>query len=94
MPMIVKSWRDVGKLGYGNGGAADSPWTRQGIFIQGAGGLRDGVNTGGPGIIPERRPAVENLGQKTVHEYLDASGMCLTCHMVLEGHERLMGRLR
>ena len=92
-PTVMHSWRDIGKLGYGSAGAADGPFARNGIFIQGAGGLRDAVNTGGPGIIPSRRPAVENAGQKAVHKYVDVAGVCLTCHMLEEGHDRLMVRL-
>lgn len=98
MATIVKSWRDVGKLGYGSGGAADSPWTRQGIFVMGGGGQAGtggqlARSTGGPGIIASRRPAVENIGLKTVHEYILAGGVCLTCHMLREGHDRLMEKL-
>lgn len=89
--MIVKSWRDIGKLGYGNGGAADTPWTRQGIFIGGE--PQKPVSYGGPGIIPENRPQVENAGQKTLHDYLPANGLCLICHMLREGHDRQMERI-
>ncbi len=95
MPTVVASYRDVGKLGYGSGGDADSPWTRQGIFVMGGTGSGNsrGVNTGGPGINPARRPKVENSGLKTKHDYIDASGLCLKCHMLREGHDRQMARL-
>lgn len=98
MAMFVKSWRDVGKFGYGSGGRADSPWARQGIFIQGDGQLGTGGQiargTGGPGIDPARRPAVENAGMKSAHSYEDASGVCLTCHMLEVGHDRQQKRVR
>lgn len=94
----IKSFRDVGKLGYGSGGAADSPWTRKGIFIQGGGQAGTGgqgcKTTGGPGLPLERRDRVENPGHKRVHEFIAAPNVCLTCGMLEEGHDRLMEKLR
>ncbi len=94
MATIVKSWRDLGKLGYGSGGHADSPWARQGIFVMNTGGTERGVDYGGPGINPAKRPKVENNGLKTIHKYIDANGLCLKCHMLKAGHDRLMERLK
>lgn len=95
MATVVKSWRDMGKLGYGSGGNADSPWTRQGIFVQSSTGRSDrGVDYGGPGINPAKRPKIENKGLKTVHEFLEANSLCIHCHMLKDGHERLMESLR
>ena len=90
----MHSWRDIGKLGYGNGGAADTPWTRQGIFIQSSLGLKDAVNTGGPGLSPERCRMEENIGLKTIHEFVEVNWLCLTCNLLLEGHQRLMASLK
>lgn len=93
-PMIVKSWRDLGKLGYGSGGAADGPFVRNGIFIQGNGGLKDAVNTGGPGLPLSRRRRVENPGMKKRHRFRAVGTfLCLRCNMVREGHDRLMEKL-
>lgn len=93
MATIVKSWRDIGKLGYGSGGHADSPWTRNGIFVMKTGSDR-GVDYGGPGINPAKRPKVENAGLKAAHKFVEANYLCIHCHMLKEGHDRLMERLR
>lgn len=90
---IVKSWRDIGKLGYGSGGHADSPWARQGIFVMNTGGTDRGVNTGGPGLPPSRRKKLENPGLKSAHEFVEANYLCLTCNMMKAGHDRLIARL-
>ena len=95
---FTKSWRDTGKLGYGSGGAADSPWARQGIHVMGAPQAGTGgqltSSTGGPGLPLERRGRVENPGMKTLHEFMEANSLCITCHMLREGHDRLMEKLR
>ena len=95
---VIKSFRDIGKLGYGSGGAADSPWARKGIFIQG--GQQAGTggqlakSTGGPGLPLERRRRVENPGLKQPHEFIAAPTVCLTCGMLEAGHDRLMEKLK
>lgn len=94
MPTIVKSWRDLGKLGYGSGGSSDSPWTRQGIFIQSRMGMKDAVNTGGPGLPLNRRQRIENPNLKKRHRFKTVgSFLCLHCNMMREGHDRLMEKL-
>lgn len=94
---VIKSFRDVGKLGYGSGGAADSPWARQGIFVQGLNqngtGGQGARTTGGPGLPLERRDRLENPGLKSAHEFVAAPTVCLTCHMLRDGHDRLMEKL-
>ena len=96
--LVIKSFRDVGKLGYGSGGAADSPWARQGIFVQNArqAGTAGQLckSTGGPGLSLSRRNEVINPGLKTKHEFIDVNWLCLTCHMLRAGHDRLMEKLK
>ncbi len=48
----------------------------------------------GPGLPLERRFRLENPGLKRVHEFETASGVCLTCNMLEEGHDRLMAKLK
>ena len=94
---VIKSFRDVGRLGYGSGGAADSPWARQGIFVQGVGQAGTGgqlcKTTGGPGLPLERRDRLENPGLKRKHDFETVNGLCLVCVMLREGHDRLMEKL-
>lgn len=89
----MHSWRDIGKLGYGSGGHADSPWARQGIFVMANSGSDRGVNTGGPGLPPSRRNYKENPGLKRQHQFVEANSLCLTCNMLKAGHDRLMEKL-
>lgn len=92
----TSSFRDVGKLGYGSGGAADSPWARQGIFVMSSQGVKDyaPAGTGGPGLPLERRDRVENPMLKTIHEFVEANWLCLHCNMLEVGHDRLMEKLK
>lgn len=89
----VVSWRDLGREGghVGHPGTgAKTPWTDNGVFVQGLSGCaRDGA----PGLPLERRDRVENPGLKRAHEFLAAPTMCLTCHMLEAGHDRFMERL-
>lgn len=48
----------------------------------------------GPGLPLMRRGRVENPGLKRVHEFVAAPVVCLTCHMLEEGHDRLMEKLK
>ena len=91
----MRSWRDVGKLGYGSGGAADSPWARQGIFVQSSLGIKDHCDTtGGPGLPLSRRHRVENPMMKRRHAFEEVNRLCLHCNMFEEGHDRLMEKLK
>ena len=95
---FTKSWRDVGKLGYGSGGAADSPWARQGIYVQGVKQMGTGgqltSTTGGPGLPLSRRHRIENPMMKTRHSFNEVNRLCLHCNMLEEGHNRLMEKLK
>ena len=88
---FVRSWRDLGRQGYGNGGTADTPWTRQGIFTA---TVPRQADYGGPGLPLSRRHIVENPGLKRAHAFIEVNGLCLTCNMLHEGHELLMIRIR
>lgn len=89
----VVSWRDLGREGghVGHGGTgAKTPWTQNGIYVQGlAGHARESA----PGLPLDRRDWLENPGQKRVHEFIAAPVVCLTCHMLEDGHNKLMEKL-
>lgn len=96
--IVAKSWRDVGRLGYGSGGAADSPWARQGIHVLGAGQAGTGgqltSSTGGPGLPLSRRDRLENPNLKKAHDYIEGpNGCCIFCVMQKVGHDKLMEKL-
>lgn len=86
----VVSWRDLGREGPGR--HVDSPWTKNGIFIQG--GITTATKESGPGLPLERRFRRENPGLKKKHKFVEANSLCLKCNMLRAGHDRLMGRLK
>ena len=91
----VVSWRDLGREGghVGHPGTgAKTPWTEQGIFVQGLSGrARDGA----PGLPLERRDRLENPGLKRRHRFETRAGfLCVTCNMLQSGHDRLMEKLK
>lgn len=87
----VVSWRDLGREGPGNGYAGASPWVQNGVFVQGHD--MKPTRESGPGLPLERRFKVENPKMKTPHEFVTVNGLCLSCVMLKEGHDRLMERL-
>lgn len=88
---VVASWRDLGREGHGREYANGSPYARQGIFVQGLN--TSATRESGPGLPLERRKRLENPGLKRRHQFVDVAGLCLTCHMLKVGHERLMEKL-
>lgn len=90
-PTVVTSWRDLGREGHGREFAGGSPYVRNGIFIQGH--KTTASKESGPGLPLERRARVENANLKSRHKFVDVAGLCLTCNMLKEGHDRLMDKL-
>lgn len=87
----VKSWRDLGREGHGREYANGSPFVRNGIFIQGH--KTTATKEAGPGLPLDRRDRVENPMHKMRHEFIPAPVVCLHCHCLEEGHDRLMAKL-
>lgn len=85
----VVSWRDLGREGPGR--HVDSPWTKNGIFVQGM--RTHATRESGPGLPLERRFRKENPGLKRRHRFVEVNSLCLTCHMLRIGHDRLMEKL-
>lgn len=93
-PTIVASWRDLGREGPGRN-KADSPWTRNGIYIQSGMKLSETTKESGPGLSISRRKRKENPMLKTRHKFLrNGLGLCLLCNLLPEGHVRLQGSLK
>lgn len=91
----VVNWRDLGREGHGREFANGSPFVRNGIFVQGMPiGASGTSKESGPGLPLERRDRLENPGLKRRHEFLDIAGLCATCNMMREGHDRLVARLK
>jgi hypothetical protein len=91
--VLTHSTPDRGKEGY----RGCSPWARQGIFIfsETRKGQPDSTPDLLPGYHPGRRPAVENKGMKTFHEFEGAgTHICIYCVMMREGHDKLMEKLK
>lgn len=89
---FVTSWRDLGREGHGRAYAGGSPYVRNGIFIQGH--KTTATRESGPGLPLDRRRRLENPGLKKRHKFVDIAGLCLTCHMMKEGHDRQMKRIK
>lgn len=92
-PLIVASWRDLGREGPGRH-KADSPWTRQGIYIQSSQKVSEATKESGPGLSLERRKRKENPNQKRRHRFLpDGYKLCMLCVRTREGHDKLLSEL-
>lgn len=90
---VVRSWRDLGREGPGRH-RGNTPWTDSGIFIVSQQKVSDATRESGPGLSPERRNRVENPMLKQLHDFVEVSWLCLHCHMLQAGHDRLMEQLR
>lgn len=89
-PTIVASWRDLGREGPGRH-KADTPWTRNSIYIQSSQKVSEATKESGPGLPIARRKKKENPNLKKKHKFLrDGWGLCQLCVMLPEGHDRLM----
>lgn len=90
----VRQWRDLGREGHGGTYAGASPYARQGIFVFSSQQQGQATREAGPGLPLSRRHRIENPKLKSHHDFLAAPTLCLHCHMLPEGHDRAMAKLK